>query len=69
MPIYVEIVCQVPDDIKIKNVVAEFPYGEVAVKAVMGGLDISHPLRPDNPSAIIAHAAIIVSIYVIRKDK
>ena len=69
MQIKAEIACQNPDLIDLTAVEAEFPYGNVTATAVQGGLDIPNPNKPDQPSAIIAHAAIIVSLDVTRKER
>ena len=68
MQIAAEIACQNPDAIDLTAVQAEFPYGNVTATAVQGGLDIPNPNKPDQPSAIIAHAAIIVSLDVTKKE-
>ena len=68
MQITAEIACQNPDAIDLNAVQAEFPYGNVTATAVQGGLDIPNPNKPDQPSAIIAHAAITVSLDVTKKE-
>ena len=69
MQIMAEIACQNPDAVDLNAVQAEFPYGNVAATAVQGGLDIPNPNKPDQPSAIIAHAAITVSLDVTKKER
>jgi uncharacterized protein (TIGR02058 family) len=68
MQITAEIACQNPDAIDLNAVQAEFPYGNVMATAVLGGLDIPNPNKPDQPRAIIAHAAITVSLDVTKKE-
>ena len=68
MQITGEIACQNPDAVDLNAVEAEFPYGNVTATAVKGGLDIPNSNKPDQPSAIIAHAAIIVSLDVRKKE-
>lgn len=67
MQIKAEIACQNPNAVDLNAVKAEFPYGNVAAVAVQGGLDMPNPNKPDQPGAIIAHAAIIVSLDVTKK--
>ena len=69
MQIKAEIACQNPDLIDLTAVEAEFPYGNVTATAVQGGLDIPNRNKLDQPSAIIAHAAIIVSLDVTKKAR
>ena len=58
MLIDVEIGVQKPDDVDVARVAAVFPYGQVSVVAVAGGLDVP---RPDGNPTVIANAAISVS--------
>jgi uncharacterized protein (TIGR02058 family) len=67
MQIKAEIACQNPNAVDLNAVKAEFPYGNVAAVAVQGGLDMPNPNKRDQPGAIIAHAAIIVSLDVTKK--
>ena len=62
MLIFVEIACQNPTKIDLNAVIAEFPYGVVTTIAVSGGLDIPNPHTPGTHPAIIAHAAIRVTL-------
>ena len=68
MQIDVEIACRKPEEVDVNIVSGAFPYGQISVKSVKGGLDIAHPARPDGPPTIIAHAAIIVSLNLIKKE-
>lgn len=67
MIIDVSIACQNPEAVDLAAVAAEFPYGRISVSAVAGGLDVPNPNRPDGHGAIIAHAAIQVSLDVVKK--
>ncbi|MEM1345349.1 MAG: Lin0512 family protein [Pseudomonadota bacterium] len=59
MLIDVEIGVQAPERVDTGRVAAVFPYGQVSVRAVEGGLDVP---RPDGGTAtVIANAAISVS--------
>ncbi len=58
MLIDVEIGVQHPDKVDKEAVAAAFPYGQVSVAAVFGGLDVP---RPDGNPTVIANAAISVS--------
>lgn len=66
MVITVEIACQNPEKVACEKVAAEFPYGQVSVAAVPGGLDIMPPDRPAAMPTIMAHAAISVSLDIER---
>ena len=68
MYIDVEIACQKPEMVDVNAVSDAFPYGQICTKSVKGGLDITHPAKPDRPPTIIAHAAIIVSLNLIKKE-
>ena len=68
MQIDVEISCQKPEEVDVDAVGSVFPYGQVSAKSVKGGLDIAHLARPDGPPTIIAHAAIIISLNLIKKE-
>ena len=67
MVIMAEIACQNPDQVDCETVAAEFPYGQVSVIAVPGGLDIAPPDKPAAAPTIMAHAAISVSLDIERK--
>ncbi|MEX0287067.1 MAG: Lin0512 family protein [Paracoccaceae bacterium] len=60
MLIDVEIGVQSPDEVDTAKVAATFPYGQISVTAVEGGLDIPRPDGDGNPT-VIANAAISVS--------
>ena len=68
MFIDVEIACQNPEAVDLNTVAAEFPYGRVSCVARAGGLDIANPSRSDGAPAIIAHAAIKVSLDISTKE-
>jgi len=58
MVIDVEIGVQSPNEVDINQVAAVFPYGNVSVQVVEGGLDI---VTPDGKGlTIIANAAVVV---------
>ena len=67
MVITAEIACQNPDQVDCETVAAEFPYGQISVIAVPGGLDIVPPDKPAAAPTIMAHAAISVSLDIERK--
>lgn len=59
MIVDVEIAAQKPDEVNVEELSSTFPYGQINIKAVAGGLDIP---KPDGSGiTIIAHAAIAVS--------
>lgn len=58
MLIDVEIGVQAPQMVDVSRVAAVFPYGQVSVRAVRGGLDVP---RPDGAPTVIANAAISVA--------
>lgn len=60
MIIDVEIGTQAPEKVDCDAVAATFPYGQVNVKSVKGGLDIPKP-SPNTDITIMANAAVIVS--------
>ena len=68
MQIDVEIACQKPEKVDCNAICGVFPYGQISAKSVKGGLDLAHPTRLDGPPTIIAHAAIIVSLNLIKKE-
>ncbi|SHJ72200.1 conserved hypothetical protein [Shimia gijangensis] len=59
MLITVEVGVEQPDRIDITKVAAIFPYGQVTVTPVAGGLDVPRPLG--NPT-VIANVAISVAL-------
>ena len=68
MQIDVEIACQNPKEVDVIAVSGAFPNARISTKCVPGGLDIAHPAKTDGPLTIIAHAAIIVSLNLIKKE-
>jgi hypothetical protein len=54
---------QRPERVDIEKVKASLPVGNVTVKAVKGGLDVSDP--ENNDPAVIASAAIAVRIEIV----
>ena len=60
MRIEAEIGVADPDAVDIGAVAAVFPYGEVTVRAVPGGLDVPHP--EGGAPAVMANAIISVSM-------
>lgn len=59
MIVDVEIAAQKPDEVNCVALSSVFPYGQINIRAVAGGLDIP---KPDGSGiTIIAHAAIMVS--------
>lgn len=64
MIIEVEIAVQQPDRVDTEALKSVFPYGQVTVTAVQGGLDIP---RPVGLPTIMANAAIHVSLMLERK--
>jgi uncharacterized protein (TIGR02058 family) len=67
MRITLEIGVQKPDDVRIDDLIAVFPYGQVSVTVIEGGLDIPRPDGDGHP-AIIANAAISVAFDMERAD-
>ena len=62
MVVDVEIAIQKPDEVNCEELSTVFPYGQVNISAVAGGLDIP---KPDGSGfTIIAHAAIAVSFHM-----
>ena len=59
MLIDVEVAVQQPDQVACDTLADVFPYGQISVKAVQGGLDVP---RPVGPPTVIANAAISVSL-------
>lgn len=64
MIIDVEIAVQEPAQVDCDALTAVFPYGQISVTAVKGGLDIP---RPVGLPTVIANAAINVSLQLERK--
>ncbi len=61
MIITVEVAVQQPEKVDAEVIGAIFPYGQVTVKAVKGGLDVP---RPDGNPTVIANVAISVALDV-----
>ena len=59
MIITVEVAVQQPEMVDADVIAAIFPYGQVTVKAVKGGLDVP---RPDGNPTVIANVAISVAL-------
>lgn len=68
MLIDVEIACQAPDQVDNQAVSDIFPYGNINVSTVAGGLDIVNPHYTDGRKTIIAHVAIKVSLYLETRE-
>ena len=67
MIVDVEIGVQKPEHVDIEKVAAVLPYGQGAVRAVKGGLDIE---KPDGTGVtVIANAAVVVSFAMTASDK
>ncbi|MGE0624510.1 MAG: Lin0512 family protein [Pseudomonadales bacterium] len=66
MKITVRIGVQAPDQLDLEAIAAEFPYGEVTVVPVLGGLDVpEEPGRAGDPGIdklVIANAAVLVCL-------
>jgi len=62
MLIDVEIGVADPDQVDVARVSAVFPYGQVSVRAVAGGLDV--PRADGGAPTVIANAAISVSFQM-----
>ena len=56
-----EIAVPNPDELDFTTLKALFPYGQVSIKGVVGGLEIPRPNQPEGPATFIANAAILVS--------
>lgn len=67
MQIRVDIGVADPDAVDRARVAAEFPYGQVSVHVVGGGLDVARPEGTGNPT-VMANAAISVSFDMERAD-
>ncbi|MEM6481175.1 MAG: Lin0512 family protein [Pseudomonadota bacterium] len=61
MLIDVEIAVQRPEKVDCNALKNVFPYGEVTLRAVQGGLDVP---RPDGEPTVIANVAIHVSLML-----
>ena len=59
MQITVEVAVQRPESVDAAKVAALFPYGQVTVVPVAGGLDVP---RPDGHPTVIANVAISVAL-------
>ncbi|MEO0344262.1 MAG: Lin0512 family protein [Pseudomonadota bacterium] len=59
MMVDVELACQEPDRVDIATVKDVFPYGQIGVTVMQGGLNV--PKR-DGGYTIVAHAAVVVSL-------
>ena len=57
-----------PKEVDVNAVCGALPYSQFSAKSVRGGLKIAHPARPDGAPTIVAHAAIIVSDNLIKKQ-
>lgn len=71
MIINVEVGTQNPDAVDCDAVAKVFPYGQVSVKSVLGGLDIPKPVDEQWQSpghTIMANAAVIVSFDMEKSD-
>ena len=62
MKIDVEIGVQSPEKVDTDSLLGIFPYGEVRILAVKGGLDVP---RPDGPPTVIANVAINVAFEMV----
>ncbi len=60
MHIELNLAAQEPQKIKLEDVVAELPYGQVDAKAVFGGLNIHD--ESSNRTSVIVNAGIIVRL-------
>lgn len=65
MQISVEIGVSHPEKVDTEAVLSVFPYGQVTVSVVAGGLDIPRPEGTGNPT-VIANAAISVAFEMER---
>ena len=61
MIIEVDVAVQRPEKVDTDKVAAMLPYGQVSVRAVHGGLDVS---KPDGGITIIANVAVIVYLDI-----
>jgi len=59
MIVDVEVGVQAPDQVDTDALKSVFPYGQISVTAVKGGLDVP---RPDGNPTVIANVAISVSL-------
>lgn len=59
MTITVEVAVQQPEKVDASVIAAIFPYGQVTVKPVKGGLDVP---RPDGNPTVIVNVAISVAL-------
>ena len=68
MMIEVALASQQPGKIDIAAVADIFPYGQVDVSAVAGGLDIVNPHYQNGQKTVIAHAAIKISLNLVKRE-
>ena len=68
MMIDVEIACQEPAQVEQVDLYSIFPYGQINITTVAGGLDAPHPKDVNQRRTIIAHAAITVSLALSPKE-
>lgn len=59
MMIDVEVGVQQPEKLDVEELKSVFPYGEISISPVKGGLDVP---RPDGNPTVIANVAISVSL-------
>jgi len=67
MQIRVDVGVQKPDAVDVDKVAAEFPYGQISVHVVQGGLDIPRPEGIGNPT-VMANVALSVSFDMERAN-
>ena len=61
MIIEVDVAVQQPEQVDTDKVAEIFPYGQVSVRAVHGGLDVP---KPDGGITVIANAAVVVYLDI-----
>ena len=61
MLIDVEVAVQLPEKVDVAALYDVFPYGQITITCVHGGLDVP---RPDGAPTVIANAAISVSFMM-----
>jgi uncharacterized protein (TIGR02058 family) len=66
MRIIVDVGVQRPDQVDVDALRAVFPYGEVSVNVVQGGLDIARPEGTGNPT-IMANVALSVGFNMEKR--
>ena len=67
MRIRLDVGVQNPGEVDVERLKAVFPYGQVTVNVVKGGLDIERPEGEGNPT-IMANAALSVGFDMERAD-